>query len=154
MAAKVLVVEDNPDVMFVLLSAVDSQHCEFMGIEEGTTVLQTALEQRPHLIIIDIMLPGMNGLEVCREIRQTPAIADTKVLGISGHVSARDVEPGLFDKFMEKPFDVSVLVKTMAEMLDWPETRPLDIRDDTVLPDQDDDGPVDLTWEDGDQDDQ
>lgn len=148
MPTKVLVVEDNPDVMFVLLSAVDSQKCEFIGMEEGTTVLQTTLEERPDLIIIDVMLPGINGLEACRRIRQTPELAETKILGISGHVSARDIEPGLFDDFLEKPFEVSILIQRMAKLLGWPPSQMLRTPDEVVLPDQDEDEAIDLTWHD------
>ena len=148
MPTKVLVVEDNPDVMFVLLSAVDSQGCEFIGVEEGTSVLPVALKELPSLIIIDVMLPGMNGFEVCRKIRTTDELKDVKILGISGHVSARDIEPGLFDQFLEKPFDVANLVEKMADLLGWrsPMQNPQDR--DIVMPDQDEDEPVDLTWED------
>jgi CheY-like chemotaxis protein len=148
MPTKVLVVEDNPDVMFVLLSAVDSQRCEFIGVEEGTSVLPVALKELPSLIIIDVMLPGMNGFEVCRKIRATDELKDVKILGISGHVSSRDIEPGLFDQFLEKPFDVASLVERMADLLGWrsPVQNPQDR--DIVMPDQDEDEPVDLTWED------
>jgi CheY-like chemotaxis protein len=148
MPTKVLVVEDNPDVMFVLLSAVDSQRCEFIGVEEGTSVLPVALKELPSLIIIDVMLPGMNGFEVCRKIRTTDELKDVKILGISGHVSARDIEPGLFDQFLEKPFDVANLVEKMADLLGWrsPMQNPQDR--DIVMPDQDEDEPLDLTWDD------
>ncbi len=146
MPAKVLVVEDNPDVMFVLLSAVDSQRCEFVGVEEGTSVVQTARTERPDLIIIDIMLPGMNGLEICREIRRDKGLANIKILGISGHVSARDIDPGVFDDFLEKPFEVSVLVQRMAKLLGWTAPQAMTAPHEQVLPDQDQDQPVDLTW--------
>jgi len=151
-ANKVLVVEDNPDVMFVLLAAVDSQQCEFMGVEEGTSVLETMRANHPDLIIIDVMLPGMNGLEVCRKIRQDPAIAETKILGISGHISARDIEPGLFDWFLEKPFDVAILVRTMAQLLSWSAPHPLMQDGDVVLPDRDEEEEIHLTWHEGDKD--
>ena len=150
MPTKVLIVEDNPDVMFVLLSAVDSQQCEFIGVEDGTEVLPAALKEKPALIIIDIMLPGMNGIEVCKLIRDSDELADTKVLGISGHISSRDIQSGLFDEFLEKPFDIPVLVQTMARLLGWPSSAPTS-GDDVVLPDQNADDPVDLTWEEGDE---
>ena len=145
MPTKVLVVEDNPDVMFVLLSAVDSQQCEFVGVEEGTTVLQTARAERPDLIIIDMMLPGQNGIEVCRQIRKDASLKDVKLLGISGHVSARDIEAELLDDFLEKPFEVSTLVQHMAKLLGWPAPQRTSIARETVLPDQDENAPVDLT---------
>jgi two-component system phosphate regulon response regulator PhoB len=148
MPTKILVVEDNPDVMFVLLSAVDSQKCEFIGVEEGTSVLETALREKPALIIIDVMLPGMNGLEVCRRIRATNDLKDVKILGISGHVASQDIEPGLFNEFLEKPFDVSVLVHTMARLLGWSKPNAIGNMDDVVLPDQEEDEPIDLTWND------
>lgn len=148
MPTKVLVVEDNPDVMFVLLSAVDSQQCEFIGVEEGTTVIQTARTGKPDLIIIDMMLPGMNGLEICRQIRADAELRQIKLLGISGHVSARDIDPGLLDDFIEKPFSVSVLVKRMAALLGWPATQAITTPHEQVLPDQRQDEPIDLTWHD------
>lgn len=148
MPTKILVVEDNPDVMFVLLSAVDSQKCEFIGVEEGTSVLETALREKPALIIIDVMLPGMNGIEVCRRIRETKDLKDVKILGISGHVSSQDIEPRLFNDFLEKPFDVSVLVHTMARLLGWSKPAAIGNMDDVVLPDQEEDEPIDLTWND------
>ncbi len=149
MAAKVLVVEDNPDVMFVLLSAVDSQKCEFVGVEEGTSVLAMAKAERPDLIIMDVQLPGMTGLEACRLIRATPELRDTRILGISGHVPESDVEPSLFDAFIEKPFDVGRLVNEMGRLLEWDIANRQNASTDTVLPDQDADEPAKLTWDDG-----
>jgi len=147
MAAKVLVVEDNPDVMFVLLSAVDSQKCEFVGVEEGTSVLASAKAHEPDLIIMDVQLPGMTGLEACRLIRETPELSETKILGISGHVPAQDIEAGLFDAFIEKPFDVSRLIGEMGALLGWEKRADSDEGADHVLPDQDADEPVQLTWD-------
>jgi CheY-like chemotaxis protein len=146
MPARVLIVEDNPDVMFVLLAAVDSQQCEFIGVEEGSSVLQTAQAQLPDLIIMDVQLPGITGLDACKLIRQTPELEHTKILGISGHVSAKDIEQGMFDEFMEKPFEVSVLLKAMARMLGWESAQASEDDAEIVLPDQDAEKPVELTF--------
>ncbi|MEM8757951.1 MAG: response regulator [Planctomycetota bacterium] len=84
--------------------------------------LRTA-EFRPHLIVLDYMLPDINGDAVCRRLRANDELASTKVIFISGVIEPAEVDKLLSagaDAFLQKPFDIDQLTRTIEGLLDLP----------------------------------
>ncbi len=81
---KVLVVDDDPDVLFATSRIVKSAGYEVLEASTGAQCMETAREIRPDLILLDVVLPDVDGTKVCREIKSDPALKATFVVLISG----------------------------------------------------------------------
>lgn len=104
--ATVLIVEDNPDMVRFLGSLLGSEHA-LLHASDGQVGLELALRERPDLIISDVMMPRMNGLEMVRRLRDDPATASTPVLMLTarGRESDRvEAREGGADAYLTKPF--------------------------------------------------
>ena len=107
MGAKILIVDDE-----VVLAETISYNLEQAGYQvivagDGTSALEMARRELPNLIILDLMLPEMDGLEVCRQIRREPGIATTPILMLTAKGDEIDKVVGLevgADDYVTKPF--------------------------------------------------
>jgi len=106
---KVLIIDDEPVIHDVLEGMLAVEDLEFLSAEDGETGLALARKHLPDAILLDIMMPGMDGYEVCRQIRATPALAEIPVIMITA-LNDRDARlTGLTagaDDFLTKPFDM------------------------------------------------
>lgn len=122
--AKVLVVDDDPEIVELFCDVLDRDgrfevHTAATGYEAG----MLTGELRPDVILLDYLLPDINGNAVCASIRQKPELADTRVIIISGAVDQSEVDELLdagADEFVRKPFDIEQLVDKIAGMLKLP----------------------------------
>lgn len=108
---KVLVIEDDPDLARLLDLHLRDMGCEVRIARDGPSGLQTAQEMPPDLIILDLMLPGMDGLEVCRRLRAAPPY--TPILMLTAKSSELDRVLGLeigADDYLTKPFSLREVV--------------------------------------------
>ena len=97
--------------------------CEAEGGDDG---LELVLREHPSLVLLDLMLPGMDGLEVCREIRQTPSVATTPIVMLTAKSTEEDVVRGLeigADDYITKPFSKQVLIARIKAALRRPALR-------------------------------
>lgn len=104
---KVLLLEDDANIVELLRIHLHDLGCEVMAVANGQDGLTTAMEQPFDLIILDIMLPGMNGMDICRRIRQ--ADRHTPILILSAKSEEIDKVLGLetgADDYLTKPFSV------------------------------------------------
>ena len=77
-------------------------------------------EYRPDLIVLDVMLPDINGKEVCQRVRSDPSLEDVRILCISGMIEddkIQDLRDAGADDFMHKPFDIEILIERMCVQL-------------------------------------
>jgi CheY-like chemotaxis protein len=81
---KVLIIEDDPDVALVLKTLLHSLDVDVHCAEDGLSGIAMALKEKPDLALVDIHLPGMNGLEVIRTIRFTPELKNLPIIVITG----------------------------------------------------------------------
>ena len=117
MCQKILIIEDDPDI-----SAIEKDYLELNGYdvviaETGLEGMNEALNENYNLIILDIMLPGMNGFEVCRNIRDK---LDIPIMMVTARNTDIEKIRGLgfgADDYMEKPFSPSVLVAKVRSQL-------------------------------------
>ena len=121
-ALRVLVVDDNVDMaegMALLLK--DAGH-DARTIHEGPTALQAALDYRPHVVLLDIGLPGLSGYEVARRMRNQQDLQSAVLIAVTGYGQEADRQTSLeagFDYHLVKPtdfMDVQAILATVSEM--------------------------------------
>ncbi|MEN9264437.1 MAG: SpoIIE family protein phosphatase, partial [Gloeomargarita sp. GMQP_bins_44] len=110
--AKVLVIDDDPTMRLVLQRNLQQQGYEVAVAADGLQGWELAQSWQPALVICDWMMPGLNGLEVCQRLRQTPALATTFFILLTSRDQVADRVQGLdsgADDFLVKPIDASEL---------------------------------------------
>ena len=120
MPNKILIVEDNPQNMKLVLMTLRRYGYNLLGATDGEEALKTAKREKPDLIIMDIQLPKMNGLEVTRKLRQMPAFSHIPIIAITAHAMKGDEEKIMeagCDAYLPKPINTRQLPKVIAEML-------------------------------------
>ncbi len=120
MPKKILIVEDNPQNMKVELMALRPHGYILLQATDGEEALQIAMRDKPDLIIMDIQLPRMSGLEVTRKLRENPAFSHTPIIGVTAHAMKGDREKVLeagCDAYLSKPINTRELPEVVAEML-------------------------------------
>lgn len=116
---RVLVVDDEEDLVRLVTFHLEKEGYRVHGASSGTGGLQYALEQQPDLVILDVMLPEMDGLEVCRRLRRDSRTSYIPVLMLSARRDELDRVLGLelgADDYMVKPFSVRELVARVRAM--------------------------------------
>jgi len=126
MKEKILIVEDNPASLRLLRMALRAQDYILLEATDGEEALDMAMREKPNLIIMDIQLPKMNGLEVTGRLRQMPAFSHIPVIAITAYAMKGDKEKAIeagCDAYLSKPIDTRQLPGVIAEML---QQRPKD----------------------------
>lgn len=103
-----LVVEDEPTVRRLIQTILDEVDCDVVGVPDAEAAIRVMEEQRPHFILCDIRLPGMDGVELVRRIRQDPRLSSLPVILISAY---GEPDGHSADGFVAKPFDPDVLLE-------------------------------------------
>jgi DNA-binding response OmpR family regulator len=115
------VVDDDPEIVELMQDVLGRDErfdveCASTGYDAGMLTQQL----RPHLVLLDYMLPDINGNLVCKRIRNTPELAETKIIIVSGVVNQEEIEDlkqmGA-DAFIKKPFNLEQLRHTIEETL-------------------------------------
>ena len=120
MSARVAVVEDNPDNRLLVRAILEDRY-EVEEYENGPDALAGLARSRPDLLLLDISLPGMDGVEVLRHVRADPRLAALPVVALTAHAMAGDREKFLaagFDEYVTKPIvDEEILLAAIATRL-------------------------------------
>jgi signal transduction histidine kinase/DNA-binding response OmpR family regulator len=116
---RVLIVDDNQDAAHTLAMLVDDLGGESQIANDGPSALRRMAEFRPDVVLLDIGMPGLDGYETCRRIRQTPGGSDLIVVALTGwgqdDDKQRAVDAG-FDRHLTKPADPVAVQKLLAEV--------------------------------------
>ena len=114
------VVEDDPDISRLVRHHLENEGFTVRVYPTGANVLADAERQRPALFVLDIMVPGKDGLEICRTIRSTPGLASVPVIFLTAKSSEADRVLGLelgADDYIAKPFSPRELVARVKAVL-------------------------------------
>ncbi len=120
MKAKVLVAEDEPDMLALIASNLRNGGYEVLSAEDGPSALAAARTENPALLVLDLMLPGMSGLEICRTLKGDPATARIPILMLTAKAEEIDRIVGLelgADDYLTKPFSPRELVLRIGNIL-------------------------------------
>jgi two-component system, OmpR family, alkaline phosphatase synthesis response regulator PhoP len=120
MAKQILVAEDEPNILISLEFLLKTAGHDVSLARDGEEALRKLHETRPDLIVLDIMLPLVNGFEICRRIREDPALRETKVLMLTARGRQTEVARGLeagANSYMTKPFATQELLRAVGELL-------------------------------------
>jgi two-component system phosphate regulon response regulator PhoB len=118
--ARVLIVEDEDNIALALAHVLKREGLEVSRVVDGEAGLQAIRDERPDLVLLDVMLPGMSGYEVCQNVRLEPELSDVKILIMTARGKAMERRKGLAlgaDGFIAKPFDLSELLERTRALL-------------------------------------
>lgn len=119
MAKSILLVDDEPHVLEVLKVTLEDFGFQLLEAEDGPTALQMAREQKPDLVILDVMLPNMSGLEVCRTLREESGDSLPVIL-LTARSGEDDEKAGYeagADRYLTKPFSPLTLQTEVVKLL-------------------------------------
>jgi PAS domain S-box-containing protein len=120
---RVLVVDDNVDTVTTLALLAKESGCDVRTAFDGSTVLEAALDYRPDVVLLDVGLPGLNGYEVVRQLRQQPALQNAVVVAMTGYGGEGDLQRSFaagFDHHLVKPADFGKVLKILATVSELP----------------------------------
>ena len=109
---KVLVVDDQEDFRDFLVTYLEGEGFATLQADDGDTALDTIREQKPQLILLDVMMPNKNGFDVCRDIKSNPATADIPIIFVTAKAGLSDKLAGYISggqRYLCKPFELSEL---------------------------------------------
>ena len=119
---KVLLVDDDPEIVELINKALDDDgRFEVRTAANGFDAGMMVKEYRPDLIILDVMLPDINGKEVCHRVRSDSNLEEVRIICISGMIEddkIQELRLAGADDFIHKPFDVDVLIERMCSQLE------------------------------------
>ena len=119
MANVILVIEDDPDQRRLMERTLTTSGYRILTASDGQTGLESALAIQPKLVILDVMMPRMNGYQTARALKQNPATAAIPILMVTTKQEPADQfwssQVGA-DAFLTKPVDISELIKTVSRL--------------------------------------
>ena len=118
--ARILVVDDEPEIHAVLGKLLIKEGFEVESAYSADEAFRSIAEHRPDLLILDIMMPRISGIEVCNRVKSAPETRDILVLIVSARDSQADRIDGLThgaDDYVSKPFHLRSLVRKIEHML-------------------------------------
>ena len=123
MEQKILIVDDEAHIRMLIeqtLEELEDEGVEFLSAENGEAALDIIQEEKPNLVFLDVMMPKMNGMEVCRRVKKELGMSDVFIILLTAKGQELDRQKGLdvgADVYMTKPFDPEVLLTKAKEVL-------------------------------------
>ena len=120
MGKRVLIADDEPNIVASLEFLMEQAGFEVKVAADGEQALELASSFHPDLVLLDIMIPGKSGYEVCQRLKSDPATRDVKIVMVSAKGRDVEVAKGLelgADAYVVKPFSTRELVAKVREML-------------------------------------
>ena len=118
--ARILIVEDEDNIALALTTVMGREGWHLSRVADGGAALEAVRAEAPDLVLLDVMLPGVSGYEICQQIRMDPALAGTRILMMTARGTAVERRKGLAlgaDAFVSKPFDLRDLLAQVKRLL-------------------------------------
>lgn len=116
----VLVADDDPDILLLMTVTLERDGYDVVGAKDGLSALEAALERVPHLVLLDLMMPGLDGYEVTRRLRGEPITKDVPIVIVTAAAeesqAAKALDAGA-DAYMKKPFSPRELLAKTASLI-------------------------------------
>lgn len=119
-AQHIAIVEDEDNIALALKHILSREGYRLTHISEGDVAVEALRADPPDLVLLDVMLPGASGYEICQDMRQDPMLSTTKILMMTARGSAMDRRKGLAlgaDAFIAKPFELRDLLAQLRGLL-------------------------------------
>jgi CheY-like chemotaxis protein len=113
---RVLIVDDSRDTARLMKVLLKIEGYETRTAYDGPEAIETARTQRPHVVLLDLILPTMGGAEVAAALRSVPELSGCQIVAVSGYDADRIPHPSPFDHHLTKPVDPHHLIQVLAEM--------------------------------------
>jgi len=126
-AQKILVIEDEPDIRKLVQYNLTQEHFNVVEAEDGEQALSLLQREKPNLVILDLMLPGLSGLELCKMLRQRSDTSRLPILMLTAKAGETDRIVGLemgADDYLAKPFSPREMVARVRAILRRAESKP------------------------------
>jgi DNA-binding response OmpR family regulator len=123
MDKKLLIVDDEAHIRMLIeqtLEDLEDEGVELLFADNGADALRIIQEERPNLVFLDVMMPKMNGMEVCQKVKKELKITDTYIILLTAKGQEVDRQKGLdmgANKYMTKPFDPDEMLAIAEEIL-------------------------------------
>jgi DNA-binding response OmpR family regulator len=120
MGTKVLIADDEPNIVVSLSFMMRREGYEVLVARDGIEALDTIRRERPALVLLDAMMPGLSGFDVCEAVRADAGVRDTRILMLTAKGRETDMARGLgagADAYVTKPFSTRELVAKVRDML-------------------------------------
>ena len=120
MSEKILIVEDNPQNMKLIKMILRGKGYRLLEATDGREALNTAMKENPNLIIMDVQLPKMSGLEVAKKLKEKNRFKKIPIIGLTAFAMKEDREKVFkagCDAYISKPMDTHALPRVVAGML-------------------------------------
>jgi serine phosphatase RsbU (regulator of sigma subunit) len=116
----ILIVDDDISGRDILQARLSTQHYDFISATDGETALAMIEDQEPDLILLDVRMPKIDGIEVCKRVKSNPHLPFIPIIMITAMADSRDIVAGLdagADEYLTKPYNHSALVARVKSML-------------------------------------
>ena len=124
MPQKILIVDDEPNIVIPLQFLMEQKGYETLVAQSGEEALEMISKEKPDLVLLDIMLPGVDGFEVCEIIRLNPEWRNTRVIFLTAKGRDVDIAKGMVlgaDEYITKPFSNQQIIDAVTKLLKTPE---------------------------------
>ena len=118
--ARILVADDDVDIRELVEFKLSTLGHDVVAVGDGAAAIEACRAQRPDLAVLDVMMPGVSGLEAIQAIRATPELADLPVILLTARAQESDVETGFdsgADDYVTKPFSPRELAERVESLL-------------------------------------
>jgi two-component system, OmpR family, response regulator MtrA len=118
--ARILVADDDVDIRELVEFKLSTLGHDIVAVSDGAAAIDACQQQRPDLAVLDVMMPGMSGLDAVRVIRSDPSLSDLPVILLTARAQESDVESGFdsgADDYITKPFSPRELATRVQALL-------------------------------------
>jgi len=133
--ARILVAEDDPDVRRLVAIALMAEGHEVSTAEDGLRAMHALSESSPDLLVLDVMMPNMDGYDVLEQMAEQGLRGQVRVMMLTARSSERDWARGFemgCDAYMTKPFDIEELLAKVGDMISMPIEQLRRMREDEL----------------------
>ncbi|MFA6448985.1 MAG: response regulator [bacterium] len=117
---RILVVDDDKDFLDIIVDYLEEQGFSTLQAENGAVAISHIESEKPDLILLDIKIPALNGLEVCRILKKKPSTSNIPVIIVTGSASLNDMLTGYLAgaiRYLSKPFELNELGECIRNVL-------------------------------------